>query len=656
MNAAGLLTIAWLLAAGPMAAVGAEPLQERRGTTLYVSKLGDDTDGSSWAKAFRTIQGALDAIPDGLGGHTIIVRPDTYVEANLYAAHKGAKSSYNTLIGDAEGLFGGGVKGRPVIDSGDPEKGFKSYDWWSSFRATSRGWSKDHTEPTFSAVGWDRWVFRNLYVTGGDAGIFFDCTDKVEPFSVVVEDCVAVGRAFGGGVASCLSRPEEPITFRRCHLWSLDVWGDASAAYVRVENPTMPEHPDAVFEDCRLVGPQCSLKASNYGFTTRSRVALKRCRLITLNFSQPGGTPTDGIVQSVEQGDCLAVDFEDCVLAGYKVFGVKVKKETEKDIRYTTKGSCLAYVQFQQEVPSGFHRIGNWPVDAFDELFPPRPRSGHAGLVKDNTVIRRDMCEVAPVVWKGRLHHLFSARPASGGTREDYWLSLVDAGSGHEVARFATGHSLASAYVRDGVFYAFASRFENQNWNDVTMFKSSDLKNWESRVVIAQEPAEHLFNSSVAGCPSGFIMAYETNDPKWPPFTIKFARSKELETWEKVPDAALGRDRYAACPALRFADGHYYVLYLEHREPRWFFQTYVARSRDLKNWESSAANPVLTPDAIDDGINASDPDLVEFGGKAFLYYAVGDQLSWMNIKRALYDGPVDEFLKSCFPTPGIPCR
>jgi len=41
-----------------------------------------------------------------------------------------------------------------------------------------------------------------LYATGGDAGLFWDCTDKVEPFTVLVEDCISFGRAFGGGVVA----------------------------------------------------------------------------------------------------------------------------------------------------------------------------------------------------------------------------------------------------------------------------------------------------------------------------------------------------------------------------------------------------------------------------------------------------------------------
>jgi hypothetical protein len=52
----------------------------RKGTTIYVSKSGDNSDGSSWEKAFNNIQAALLAIPDDKGGHRIIIRPDTYVE------------------------------------------------------------------------------------------------------------------------------------------------------------------------------------------------------------------------------------------------------------------------------------------------------------------------------------------------------------------------------------------------------------------------------------------------------------------------------------------------------------------------------------------------------------------------------------------------
>ncbi len=111
------------------------------GTTFYVSKLGDNSDGLSWATAFTEIQTALDAIPDDQGGHRIIVRPDTYMEANMLPAYPGAKAAYNQFIGDFDGRFGSGTTGHVVLDAGAPRKGFKSYDWWGNIRAYQKGWS-----------------------------------------------------------------------------------------------------------------------------------------------------------------------------------------------------------------------------------------------------------------------------------------------------------------------------------------------------------------------------------------------------------------------------------------------------------------------------------------------------------------------------------
>ncbi len=620
-----------------------------KGATIYVSKLGDNTDGKSWQTAFTTIQSALDAIPDDKGGHRIIIRPDTYMEAMLSPAFKGAPGAYNELVGDVDGSYGSGTTGFVIIDSGDPSRGFKSYDWWGPIRAYKHGWSKEHTEPTFSSIIWDRWIVRRLYVTGGDGGLFWDLVDQTEPFTIIMEDCISIGRAFGGGVASCLSRPEEPITFRKCKLWALDWWGDTAGAYVRVENPSMPEHPDVIFENCTMISPQCALKGGNYGFHTYMRVKLERCKLITLNFSQPAGTPTDGIIQSVQNGKYLHVDLEDTTVMGYKVFGVIVDKGSEKDIGYTTKGAVQAYVQFQQGVPKGFYRLQQWPVDIFQSMIMPEHQRFE---LAQRELIRKDMCELSPIIWQGRLCHLACVRPASGGSIEDYYLELTDAETGKDLARFAQGYSLACAYVQDGIFYAFASRYENNNWNDVTLFKSTDLVNWEKKLVIQQDN-ENIFNTSVCKGPDGFVMAYESNDPKYPPFTIKFAVSKDLENWTKLPNAIFGTNRYTACPCIRYVNGYYYVLYLEHRSPRHYFETYITRSKDLISWELSSANPVLRPLDIDDGINASDPEIIELNGKTYVYYAVGDQLTWMNIKRGVYPYPLADFFEQWYKQPGI---
>jgi len=610
------------------------------GQNLYVSKLGDNSDGSSWPKAFRTVQAALNAVPDNKGGHRIIVRPDTYMEANLFPAQKGAAGAYNQLIGDTDGSLGSGTSGWVILDSSDAEKGFKSYDWWGTIRAYKRGWSKEHTAETFSSIGWDRWKFQNLYATGGDAGLFFDLVDKAEPFTVIVEDCISIGRAFGGGVGNILSRSDEPCVFRRCKLWCLDWWGDAAGAYVRAEHPEMPAQPDVVFEDSTLVGPDNALQAGNPGFAGFTRVKLKNCQLVALNFSQPQGKPSTGVIFSTIEGRFLHVDIEDSTLMGCKIFGAG-----KGDVSFTTTGDVKAYVQFNQIVPKGMHPLGHWPADVFQTILPAAPPANRHAL-KIERPKSVEVCEVAPVVWKGRLSLMKCLRPAGGGTKADYTISLEDVETGRELARFAEGYSLASAFVHKGTLYVFASRYEPGSWNDVTMFKSKDLKTWEQKVVVKQE-GEQLFNSSVCATPKGFVMAYESNDQKFTPFTVKFATSTDLENWTKLPDV-FGADHYVACPCIRYVNGTYYVLYTEQRTPRWFFETYLARSKDLKSWELSSANPVLTP-GLNDGVNASDPDIIEFKGKTYLYYSVGDQHTWSKLRRAVADVPLAKFFDSYFP-------
>ena len=378
-----LLTGALLLSIAATAQSFTPPLDGHQGVTFYVSKLGANTDGLTWATAFTTVQAALSAIPDADGGHRIYVRPDTYMEANLFTAFKGASGAYNLIAGDSDGSLGSGRLGWVVIDCGDPGRGFKSYDWWGTLKAYKKGWSKEHTDENFSGICWDRWVLRNLYVSGGDGGLMWDCVDQVAPFTVVVEDCVSIGRAFGGGVGNGLARAGEPTVFRRCNLWALDWWGDTAAAYVRVENESMPDHPEVFFEDCTLVSPQCALKGGNYGFHTYTRVKTTRCNLVVLNFSQPAGTPSDGIVTSMQNGKYFHVDFEDTTLMGYKVFGVKVDKDSVGDIGYTCKGDVRAYLQFQQDEPKGFRRSNYWPAELFSAIAPPAPRIAPVPLHRD---------------------------------------------------------------------------------------------------------------------------------------------------------------------------------------------------------------------------------------------------------------------------------
>ena len=232
-------------------------------------------------------------------------------------------------------------------------------------------------------------------------------------------------------------------------------------------------------------------------------------------------------------------------------------------------------------------------------------------------------------------------------------MLLKDVKTGEELARCATGYGLASIIVFNNKVHIFASRWENGQWRDVTHFKSADLKKWESNKVVEGEN-EGIFNSSVCRDERGFVMSYESSDKTYPAFTIKFVHSSDLENWDKIPMAVFGTNRYTACPTLHYDKGWYYMLYLERRAPRWVFETFITRSKDLVSWETSSANPVLRAEDLDEGINASDPEIIEFEDNTYIYYAVGDQRTWMNVKRVRFPGTLSQFLESWYRQPGIP--
>jgi hypothetical protein len=151
-------------------------------------------------------------------------------------------------------------------------------------------------------------------------------------------------------------------------------------------------------------------------------------------------------------------------------------------------------------------------------------------------------------------------------------------------------------------------------------------------------------------------------------FTIRFAESKDLINWRLAsPERVYSRDRYTACPTLRFLDGYYYMIYLEAK-PGPTYESHIVRSRDLIRWESSPFNPVMSP-SVDDkkianpeltegqreniakaiNINNSDVDLCEYKGKTLIYYSWGNQQGTEFLAKAVHDGTLRNFLQGFFP-------
>jgi hypothetical protein len=267
--------------------------------------------------------------------------------------------------------------------------------------------------------------------------------------------------------------------------------------------------------------------------------------------------------------------------------------------------------------------------------------------------------ESTPFIFHGQYLMLGCYRPSTdcGFAPDTNYLAIYDTKDGREVTRFGARHSLACAIVEGDTVHVFASdskgrpeAITDDNWfQNIEHFSSTDLKTWKYELAVPRENGEHLLNSSVCRDEQGYVMAYETDKPVF--FCFKFARSKDLVHWDKVPGLIYTGEKseYSACPVIRYFKPYYYVIYLHAAIPGhngWV--SFMARSKDLATWQLSPKNPVLEA-GEGEGKNTSDVDMIEIDGKTYVYYATGDQETWADLKQAVYPGPMQEFFESYFP-------
>lgn len=285
--------------------------------------------------------------------------------------------------------------------------------------------------------------------------------------------------------------------------------------------------------------------------------------------------------------------------------------------------------------------------------------------------------ETTPFVWEGKLKWLHTV---SKGDPHTYVFTsgfyIEDDETGESTEPVYPGLHFYSCYVENGVLYVFGTNeHEGRRWggDTVTMLWSTDLIHYERKDAV-HRPGWEYFNTSVCKGRNGkYIMAIEAGKPQelvGRAFTIFFAESDDLMNWTCMDDALHYSDaRYTACPALRYVaeDDYYYMVCLEEL-PMQRYAPYIYRTHDFDTWEIGIHNPVLwispedripapgahlTPEEEElartyVNINDCDVDFCEFGGKTYISYLTGDQLSIGFHCKAVYDGPMIEFLQSFF--------
>lgn len=281
-----------------------------------------------------------------------------------------------------------------------------------------------------------------------------------------------------------------------------------------------------------------------------------------------------------------------------------------------------------------------------------------------------DMVETTPVVFRGRLYRFEYVRHPyyRPNTTSASYFRFVDMDGGAYTPAFARGYHLGVAHAQGDTMYVYGV----PGWGGPTVqvFWSKDLEHWKERVTLTT-PGWGLYNTSVCQGRGGmFVMAVEVGGPPEEAgvrFTMRFALSADLLDWQLTPrDHVYSREKYTACPALRWFDPWYYMIYLE-AYPGPAYESHIVRSRDLVHWEPSRFNPILLHSDEDKrvanptlseaqrerirgivNVNNSDVDLCEWRGKTVLFYSWGTQLGDEFLAQAEYDGPLQELLEGYF--------
>jgi alpha-L-fucosidase len=290
-------------------------------------------------------------------------------------------------------------------------------------------------------------------------------------------------------------------------------------------------------------------------------------------------------------------------------------------------------------------------------------------LIRKEGTLDCDMVETTPAVFHGRLYRFESVRP-------DYWdnrlgvqhFRFLDVASGRATAVFGQGCDFGCPYTEGGEMHVYGVR--PGGGSQMCVFRSRDLEAWSDAVAFELKGWD-LFNNSVCRGDGRYVMAVEVGGPPevvGVRFTMRFLESHDLLAWRLLPEECVfAKDRYTACPALRYLDGWYYMIYLEAL-PGWTFAPFIVRSRDLASWHSGPLNPVMSHSDEDkrianpglsaaqraliagaEDINNSDVDLCEFEGRTIIYYSWGSQRGVEFLAGAVYDGTLASFLRGFFP-------
>ena len=294
---------------------------------------------------------------------------------------------------------------------------------------------------------------------------------------------------------------------------------------------------------------------------------------------------------------------------------------------------------------------------------------------ENHSIVTTKSFETTPFVWNNRLYSLenyrrsteFPSQPVDYKMHED-GCYIRDVETDTRLCYPWLNHYFSTVNVLNGKLVLVGGDYGwDQPWwhiKRMQLMTSDNITTWSNPATILEaDDNENLFNNAIVFDGDKYVLLYETDDPALgePKFTFRFAVSKDLLHWEKLSmDYVYGIGKYVGGPGLYFYDGFYYLLYLAETFGKYgFWDTKIARSKDLKTWEDAPdgrsfvypdttriTNPEIAPDVHE--INASDVEMVEFKGQVHIWWCGGNQENVGDLQHAVYNGSQKELLEAFF--------
>lgn len=293
-------------------------------------------------------------------------------------------------------------------------------------------------------------------------------------------------------------------------------------------------------------------------------------------------------------------------------------------------------------------------LQQFDSMMEPGAFITDPNTHKQPNTYLQNTVEGTPIVFNGQLYSIITGNLQPPDTQN--CIGIYNIITKQHIITIPIGYKkYGSSLVHNNMIYIFFTEVGGVN-NSVFYITSTDLLNWSMPQKMFSNINHHIYNTSVIHNGQEFIMAYEIEMPYAQ--ATKFASSPDLINWSNLGNNYSGIFKnQAANPTIRYDSqfNKYYIIYASGYQNR--FYTFICRTQDFITFEESplVAGKKIVPLAPEagyiEGSNNSDMDLCEYNGNTYILYAVGDQTAWLNMKIAVYNGSMMQYLRSFFAAP-----